>query len=134
MRLNYLLLVLSAVFLFSSYSYADAPLKQSLGLSMDQAKIVYDIQKKYRRPFAAKRGELHREERKARRARKANDSATLAQQEVITAKLRQQLGQIRHKENDEIRRVLTPSQRDKFEGVLQQRQAMVGSSRDVKEF
>lgn len=134
MRIKYFLLILSALFLFSNYSYADAPLKQSLGLGMDQAKIVYDIQKKYRRPFAAKRSELHREERKARRARIANDSATLAQQEAITAKLRQELGQIRHRENDEIRRVLTPQQRDTFEIVLQQRRAMVGSSRDVKEF
>jgi hypothetical protein len=87
MHIKHLLLVLGSLFLFSSYGYADAPLKSKLGLNTEQAKQVQEIQKKYRRKFSAKRQELHRERRKLRRARLENDSNAMAQQEKIIAKL-----------------------------------------------
>jgi Spy/CpxP family protein refolding chaperone len=67
-------------------------------------------------------------------ARIANDSNTMAQQEKITAKLEQELKQVRVSENEQIRRVLTPEQRNQFEAVIQQRRASVGSSRDARHF
>lgn len=97
MRIKYFLLVLSTLFLFSSYGYADARLEKKLGLDTDRARQVQEIQKKYRRKFSAKRQELH-------------------------------------SENEQIRRVLTPEQRNKFEQVIQQRRASVGSSRDTRNF
>lgn len=133
MRMKYFLLVLGTLFVFSSSAQADAPLKSKLGLSMDQAKQVHAIQKKYRQPFSAKRQELHRERRKLRRARNANESRQVAQQEQIAAKLQDELQHIRRQENEEIRRLLTPDQRQKFEEVLQQRKASVGSSRDARD-
>lgn len=133
MSVKYLLLVVGALFLAGGVAHADESLRTSLSLSMDQAKQVDDIQKKYRKPFAAKRQELNKEMRVLRRARIANDSAGVARQEKITAKLREELRAIRAKENDEIRAVLTPEQRVKFEQVLAQRKEMIGSSRDERE-
>ncbi|MGE0826287.1 MAG: Spy/CpxP family protein refolding chaperone [Candidatus Binatia bacterium] len=131
--MKYLLLVFSFLFLFSTLGYADAPLEKTLGLNTEQAKQVQQIQKKYRREFSAKRQELHRERRKLRRARLAHESSEIAQQEEVTAKLREELKQIRSNENEEIRGVLTPEQQEKFEEVLQQRKKAVGSSRDEKD-
>jgi periplasmic protein CpxP/Spy len=130
--MRYLFLVVGAL-LFSGAALADAPLKSSLGLDTNQAKQVQEIQKKYRRPFSAKRQELHREERRLRRAKIDNDSGAIAKQERITAKLQAELKEIRDNENDEIRAVLTSEQRLKFEEVLKQRDEAAGSSRDVKE-
>ena len=131
--MRHCLLILATLFLWTSTGYADAPLKTTLGLDMEQAQQVQAIQKKYRRPFSAKRQELNRERRKLRRARNENDSSQVAQQEQITAQLQDELQHIRRKENEEIRQVLTPDQRQKFEAVLQQRKASVGSSRDARD-
>jgi Spy/CpxP family protein refolding chaperone len=133
MSVKYLLLVVGALFLGSGVAQADPTLKSKLSLSMEQAKQVDDIQKKYRKPFAAKRQELNKEMRVLRRANIANDSAAVARQEKITAKLRDELRAIRQKENDEIRAMLTAEQRVKFEQVLAQRKEMIGSSRDERE-
>lgn len=133
MGMKYLLLVVGALFLFGGPAHADASLKSSLGLSMDQARQVDEIQKKYRRPFNAKRQELNKEMRALRRARIANDSGELARLERVTDKLREELRQIRLKENEEIRAVLNAEQREKFEKVLQQRKDAIGSSRDERE-
>ena len=134
MRFLHIVLIAAALLLSGGQANADASYKSSLGLSMDQAKQVDSIQAKYRQPFAAKRQELNKEMRVLRRAKIANDSAGLAKQEQITDKLRNELRAIRAKQNDEIRTVLTPEQRVKFEKVLQQEKDMVGSSRDEREF
>ena len=134
MNIKHFLIVLGTLFLISSFAYADARLEKTLGLDTNQARQVQQIQKKYRREFSSKRQELNRELRKLRRARIANDSRTMAQQERITAKLEEELRQIRTRENDQIRRVLSSAQRAQFEDVIQQRRAAVGSSRDARIF
>jgi Spy/CpxP family protein refolding chaperone len=134
MNIRNLLFVLLTLLTFSGVSLADAPLKSKLGLSVDQAKQVQVIQKKYRPDFRAKRQELKKEQRKLRRARADNDSNAIAELEPVTATLAGELKQIRENENAEIRQVLTPEQNKKFDDVLKERRAMVGSSRDEKEY
>jgi Spy/CpxP family protein refolding chaperone len=112
---------------------AEEPFKVSVSLSMDQAKQIDDIQKKYRKPFAAKRQELNKELRALRRAKLANDSAALARQEKVTAKLRDELRAIRAKENDELRAALTPEQRAAFEQVIERQQETYGGSDNERE-
>lgn len=113
---------------------ADATLKGTLGLSVDQAREVDAIQARYRQPFAAKRQVQNQELRKLRRARIANDSKLMAELQVVTERLHAELRQIRMKEDEEIRRVLTPAQKVKFDEYLKLRKEMVGSSRDAKDF
>jgi len=124
MSVKYLLLVVGALFLAGGVAQADPTLKAKLSLTMEQAKQVDDIQKKYRKPFAAKRQEYNKEMRALRRANIANDSAGVARQEKITAKLRAELVAMRKKENDEIRAVLTPAQREKFEQLFAENRGM----------
>ncbi|HSW03693.1 hypothetical protein [Aquabacterium sp.] len=111
---------------------ADQSLETALGLSMDQAHAVMAIEKKYRLEFAAKRGDFNRESRVLRRAHIARDSAAIAKQEPVVAALQEELRRIHDAENEKIRAVLTPAQRGRFEGVLAQRKAMRGSSRDER--
>lgn len=106
---------------------ADAGLKGTLGLSFDQAREVDTIQARYQKPFASKRQEQNQELRKLRRARIANDSKLMAELEVVTQRLHQELRQIQLNEDDEIRKVLTPEQKVKFEGYLKLRKEMLGS-------
>ncbi len=134
MRTTTQVLAALGLVLAGGIALADAPLKSALDLSTEQARQVQEIQKTYRRPFAAKRQEYNRESRKLRRARSDNDGAAIASQETIIAGLREELKQIRRAENDEIRKVLSAQQRTKFEEVLAQRKASVGSSRDAKLF
>lgn len=129
---TYFLFVIGLLLFWSSTGSADEALSSALGLSMDQAKKVQDIQKKYRPQFSAKRQELTREQRKGWHARVTHESGQAAQQDMVSAKLLEELKQIRQQENADIRQVLTPAQRAKFEVVLQQRKEMVGSSRDDK--
>lgn len=129
MRFRYFLLVCAATALL-----ADAPLKEALGLSMDQAREVTAIQAKYQQPYAAKRGERNTQMRKLRRARIANDSAAVAREEPIARRLHDELMAIQAKEDAEIRRLLTPEQSRKFDAHLELRRNMAGSSRDDKEF
>ena len=111
---------------------ADQSLESALALTRDQAHAVMAIEAKYRREFAAKRGDFNRESRVLRRAHIARDSAAIARQEPVVAALQQDLRQIREAENAQIRALLTPEQRTRFETVLQQRKAMHGSSRDER--
>ena len=134
MRIKTFLLTLIALFFISSHSYADAPLKSALGLSMGQAKAVSEIQKRARKPYRSKRGDYNREARKLRRARNANDSALVAKQERITEKLRAEVRQLKLAEDQAIRNVLTSEQRVKFEAYIEERRAMAGGSRDAKIF
>jgi len=113
---------------------ADQPLKSALSLDIEQARQVDAIQAKYRQPFAAKRQDRNQELRKLRRARIANDSKQIAEQEQITNRLHEELRQIRVSEDDEIRRVLRPAQLQKFEEYRKLRKEMVGSSRDDSDF
>lgn len=129
-----ILSVLSSLLLFSSSGYADAPLHKSLGLDIEQAKQVKDIQAKYRSQIRPVRSELHREQRKLRRAKKDFDSATIVQQEKIIPTLQAKFKQIQESENTEIRALLTPEQSVKFDTVLDQRKEAIGSSRDVNEY
>ena len=113
---------------------ADATLKGTLNLEIEQARKVDAIQAQYREPFAAKRQEQNQEMRKLRRARIDNDSQQMAEQERIVDRLHNELKQIRMHEDDAIRRVLSPAQLAKFEEYLKLRKEMVGSSRDAKDF
>lgn len=118
MSVKYLLFVVGALLLAGGAAQADPTLKAKLSLSMEQAKQVDDIQKKHRKLFAAKRTEYNKQMRALRRANIASDSAGVTRQEKITADLREELRVLRKQENDEIRAVLTPEQREKFEQVL----------------
>ncbi len=113
---------------------ADQPLQSALNLDIEQARQVDAIQAKYRQPFAAKRQERNQELRKLRRARIANDSKQMAEQERIANRLHEELKQIRVNEDEEIRRVLRPAQLQKFEEYRKLRKEMIGSSRDDKDF
>lgn len=118
MSVKYLLFVVGALLLAGGAAQADPTLKAKLSLSMEQAKQVDDIQKKHRKLFAAKRTEYNKQMRALRRANIASDSAGVTRQEKITADLREELRVLRKQENDGIRAVLTPEQREKFEQVL----------------
>jgi hypothetical protein len=128
------LLLPFCVLSFSLSLLADATLKGTLNLDIEQARKVDMIQARYRQPFAAKRQDHNQEDRKLRRARIANDSKQIAQQEKIVNQLSGELKQMRMAEDDEIRKVLTPVQLTRFEEYLKLRQDMVGSSRDAKHF
>lgn len=132
MRISLLSTVLLGLTVFSGYGLADAPLKTALGLDVEQARQVDEIQSDHRRQYAAKRGEHNREARKLRRARTANDSEQIATQEKITAKLKEELKEIKASEDAAIRKLLTSEQSEKFDAYIEKRNAMVGSSRDVR--
>ena len=134
MKIKTFLLTLFTLFLFSNIVHADARLEKKLNMDVDQARQTQQIQKRYRQQFSKKRGELHRENRKLRRARNANDSGLITKQEAIVGKLQGELEQIRLKEDDEIRLILTPEQKEQFEEIIQQRKDSAGSSRDVKDY
>ena len=132
MRRSTFCLVLLGLTVFGGSALADAPLKTVLELDVEQARQVAEIQGAYRREYAAKRGQHNTEARKLRRARIANDSEQIAAQEEITAKLKAELREIKDSEDAAIREVLTPEQNEKFDDYVEARNAMVGSSRDVR--
>jgi cobalamin biosynthesis Mg chelatase CobN len=132
--LRKLLLVLPVCVMSLSLLRADATLKGTLNLDIDQARKVDTIQAKYHTAFASKRQERNREARKLRRARIANDRQQIAEQEQIVNRLHAELKQIQLREDDEIRQVLSPAQRTKFDEYLKLRKEMIGSSRDAKDF
>lgn len=132
MRKSFLPFALLGLTVFSGHSVADAPLKTALGLDVEQARQVDEIQSTYRREYAAKRGDHNREARALRRARIANDSELIAKQEKIVADLKEELREIKASEDAEIREVLTPEQNEKFDAYIEKRDNMVGSSRDVR--
>ena len=129
-----LALSLLALSFLAPHAQADQPLKTALGLSVDQAKQVQEIQQRYLPQFAAKRQDRNTELRKLRRARIANDSQQIAALEKVTAKLHEELRRIRLSEDTEIRKLLTPDQNRKFEDYIKLRKEMAGSSRDDKDF
>lgn len=113
---------------------ADAPLKEALGLTMEQARTVQVIQQKHRPGFVAKRQEYTTEMRKLRRARIANDRTLMLAHEQTARRLHAEMRAMQASEDTEIGRLLTPEQSRKFDAYLKQRAEMAGSSRDDKEF
>ncbi len=71
---------------------------------------------------------------KLRRARIANDSAAVAREDATARQLHGEMMALMHEEDDEIRKLLTPEQRKKFDAYLKQRREMVGSSHDDQEY
>lgn len=118
--------------LSTATGFADAPLKTTLGLDIEQAAKVELIQKRTRDAVRPVREELNREERALRRAKIANDAVGIARQEKIIAPLRETLAGIFAKESEEIRALLTPEQTIRYDEYLKIRDEMAGSSRDVK--
>ncbi|MBL8229065.1 MAG: hypothetical protein JNL98_11330 [Bryobacterales bacterium] len=114
--------------------WADAPLKSALGLSMDQAKQVQEIQAKFHQPYVVKRGEYTKQMRKVRQARVANDRPAMEAALPIARRLHGEMLGIQAQEDGEIRRLLTPEQSKKFDDYLKLRRDMVGANRDDKEF
>lgn len=129
-----LVAALAVVAVTGSDAFADPPLKSALGLNVEQARQVDQIESRYRKPYSAKRQERNTELRKLRRARLANDAPAIAKHEAASERMHQELRQIYLSRNDEIRRVLTGEQQARFEAYLQDMKEMKGSSRDVKDF
>ena len=132
MRISFLFIVLLGLTMFSGYGVADAPLKTALGLDIEQARQADEIQSDHRRQYAATRGDHNREARALRRARSANDSEQIAIQEEKVEQLKAELREIKASEDAAIRKLLTPEQSEKFDAYIEKRNAMVGSSRDVR--
>ena len=127
-------LLLASMVMIMSLVWADEALQSALGLTIDQARQVNEIQANYRPKFASKRQQRNTELRKLRRARIANDRQQIADLEKITASLHEELRQIRLSEDGDIRKLLTTDQKKKFEDYIKLRKEMVGSSRDDKDF
>lgn len=129
---------LTAVLLFATFcvcapAIADPSLKSALGLDIEQARQVDQIEARYRQPSAAKRQQRNAELRKLRRARLANDSRGIAEHEAAADKLHEEFRQIHFARNDEIRAVLRPEQKPRFEKHLQAMKEAHGPSRDAKD-
>lgn len=130
---RFAIVLLGAFSLLVSSAFADAPLKSTLDLDIEQAAKVAEIQKKTREEIRPVRGELHRQERALRRARIENDAEALAKQEKLVEPLQAAMEELLVNEELAIRAVLTPEQLLKYDVWLEKRNKMVGSSRDVKE-
>jgi len=125
----------TALFVFCpATALADAPLKEALGLSMDQAKAAGEIHNRRFPEYQKKRGEYNSQMRKLRRARIANDSAAVAREDAVARQLHGEMMALKHAEDAEVRKLLNPEQSKKFDAYLKQRSEMVGSSRDDKEY
>ncbi len=125
--------IVSTLILFAGNAMADKPLKSVFKLNIEQTAKVTAIQKEARDTNRKPRGELQRKKRALRRARKANDGAAIARLEKEIVPLQAKMRQIHAQEEQKIRAILNPQQTVKYEQWLQQRNQMVGSSRDVKE-
>ena len=124
--------ILGAAISVSLPAFADASLEHALGLSVEQAATASDIQQRYRESMRSIRGELNRESRALRRARLANDAELTARQASIVAGLEERMRRHILDEDAEIRAVLEAEQLAMFERYIERRDAMVGSSRDVR--
>ncbi|ANM29817.1 hypothetical protein ABI59_09845 [Acidobacteria bacterium Mor1] len=132
MRLKTLTLAIVLLALSASVAQADAPLAKRLELDTAQAGTVAEIQAKHRAEMRKERGALNRESRALRRARAANDSELVAKQEAVVAELQSKMAQRILAEDAEIRAVLNPEQQKKFDAWIEERNKMVGSSRDAR--
>lgn len=128
--------ILASVFLLGSgFTLADAPLTSKIdNLSVEQSKQIKAIQKEARDAMRKPRGALHREQRALRRAKKASDASAIAEQEKKIPPLQAEMQRIHVQEEEQIRAVLNPEQIAQYEQWLQDRDAMAGSSRDVKDY
>ncbi len=120
--------------LVASSAYADAPLKSTLSLNLEQAAQVAKIEEQARNAIRPLRTELNREERALRRAQLANDSQAISKQEALIEPLRRKFAAIHESETKQIRALLTPEQNTKYDAYLKTRDQMAGSSRDVKKY
>ena len=134
MKTNISKVIIAALSLLvlASAAYGDAPLKSSLGLSMEQARLVAIIQKEKRDAIRPVRSELSRQERAQRRAKFAYDEAGMLALEEVIKPLRAKMREIMENEQAQIRELLTPEQNEKYTEVLKIQREMVGGSRDVK--
>ena len=128
------LMTAALVVLSPTVALADAPLKEALGLSMDQAKAATEIHRKLFPDYQKKRSEYSRQMGKLRRARIVNDSAAVVREDAHARRLHAEMMALMHKEDDEVRRLLTPEQSRKFDAHLEQRRNMVGGSRDDRAY
>ncbi len=127
--------VVCSLVLFSGYGHADAPITSKIdGLTAEQRKQIKDIQKEARDAMRKPRGDLHREQRALRRAKTANDSAAIAEQERKIPPLQAEMKRVHDEEEKKIRLVLAPEQIRQYEQWLAERDSMVGNSRDVKDY
>ncbi|MCP5197565.1 MAG: Spy/CpxP family protein refolding chaperone [Gammaproteobacteria bacterium] len=126
--------IVCSLLLFGGDAYADRPLKSALDLNTEQAAKVAAIQKEARDAMRKPRGDLHRKQRELRRAEVANDSTAIARLEKEISPLQEKMKHVHDIEEQKIRAVLTGEQTGKYEQWLQERDAMVGSSRDVKDY
>lgn len=126
--------VLLLALMHASYGHADAPLPGRLGLDSEQSRELAGIEASYRKEFAALRQAYNRESRALRRARLANDSAEVARLTMVTDAQREQLAGMRQAQDLRIAALLRPDQQARFAAYVQERQQMVGSSRDERLF
>ena len=132
MRSRIVALTVIGFALVTQAALADAPLKSKLGLDTEQAKAVAEIQARHRAEMRSERGAFNRESRALRRAKAANDSDLIEKQEQVVAELQEKMAQRILAEDAEIRKLLNPEQLKKFEAYIEERNNMVGSSRDVR--
>ncbi len=125
-------LLFSSLLFTAAEIRADAPLANALELSNDQVVEVEQIQADHRKQFRAVRGDYNRQSRALRRARRAADAQQISLLESSTAALAAQLQQIQVSEDAAIRSLLTDQQLPLFADYVEQRRAMVGSSRDQR--
>jgi Spy/CpxP family protein refolding chaperone len=128
------LMAAAMVVLSPTAALADAPLKEALGLGMDQAKAANEIHRKLFPDYQKKRSEYNRQMRQLRRARIANDNAAVVREDAHARRLHAEMMALMHKEDHEIRGLLTPEQSRKFDAHLELRRTMVGSSRDDRAY
>mgnify|MGYP001206686656 CR=1 FL=1 len=130
----YRILVLLVAILSSATCYADAPLPARLGLDSEQSRQLNVIEAVYRRDFAALRQTFNRESRALRRARLTNDAAEIQRLSDLTEGLREQLKAMRMAQDQRIAALLRPEQQAKFVAYVEERQQMLGASRDERLF
>ena len=130
MPLFRVLLCLVAFALPFASVHADARLDTRLGLSVDQARQVNEVEARYRKTFASQRQAFNRESRALRRARIANDSAEISRLEGVMQGMEDGLIKTRAEWDDAIRALLTPDQIPEFEKHVQERKNMVGRRTD----
>lgn len=129
MRWFTLLCFMSLMLSFST-ARADARLDQRLGLSIDQARAVDEVESRYRRAFASERQEFNRESRALRRARLAHDKAEIERLEPLTQSMQDGLIRLRAEWDDAIRAQLSPEQLPEFEQHVLERKQMAGRRSD----
>jgi len=124
--------VFFAVLLAAGSAYADAPLRTRLDLRPDQVQAVDAIQRENRLATSKVRGELNTQRRALKRAEHAGDTSEAAHIYAMVKELEDKMEALQRSEDSDIRALLDESQRVKFQAFIQERESMVGSSRDAR--